>query len=93
MQNEIKEFGIAMYNIAKKEIFPDVEERVKSFKDRVVNDILNRIPDDINLPIRETIREFKSDIRGFTHTPEPHQRKVVVEFIRKEDSYKNRFNN
>ena len=79
MQNEIKEFGIAMYNIAKKEIFPDV--------------ILNRIPDDINLPIKQTIREFKSDIRGFTHTPEPHQRKVVVEFIREEDSYKNRFNN
>ena len=85
MQNEIKEFGKAMYNIAKKEIFPDVEERVKSFKDRVVNDI--------HFPIKESIKEFKSEIREFTQTPEPHQRKIVVEFIRPEDSYKNRFNN
>lgn len=93
MQNEIKEFGKAMYNIAKKEIFPDVEERVKSFKDRVVNDILNRIPDDIHFPIKESIKEFKSEIREFTQTPEPRQRKIVVEFVRPEDSYKNRFNN
>lgn len=93
MQNEIAEFGKAIYNIAKQEIFPDVEERVKSFKDRVVNDILNRIPDNINFPINETIREFKTEVREFTNTPEPHKRKVVAEFIREEDRYKNEFKN
>ena len=38
----------------------------------------------------ETIREFKTEVREFTNTPEPHQRKIVAEFIREEDRYKKR---
>ena len=81
MKEEIKEFTKAMYNIAKEEFLPEMEIRAKSFKDRIVNDILSRIPDNIEFPINQTIKDFKTEVRSITRTPEPHQRKIVVEVV------------
>lgn len=93
MKQEIKEFTKAMYNIAKEEFLPEMELRAKSFKDRVVNDILNRIPDNIEFPINQTISNFKTEVRLITNTPTPHQRKIVVEVINTTDKDRYIFKN
>ena len=86
VKEDAKELICAVKNILSEEVFYDTEERIHALKDKTVNKFLSYIPDTIST------ERPKRLIRSLTHVQEP-QRKIVVEFYRKEDWYKNNFNN
>ena len=86
VKQDAKELICAVKNILSEEVFYDTEERIHTLKDKTVNKFLSYIPDTIST------EKPKRLIRTLAHVQEP-QRKIVVEFYRREDWYKNNFNN
>ena len=86
VKQDAKELICAVKNILSEEVFYDTEERIHALKDKTVNKFLSYIPDTIST------EKPKRLIRTLAHVQES-QRKIVVEFYRREDWYKNNFNN
>ena len=86
VKQDAKELICAVKNILSEEVFYDTEERIHALKDKTVNKFLSYIPDTIST------EKPKRLIRTLANVQEP-QRKIVVEFYRREDWYKNNFNN